>query len=66
MAELTIPWNNVTSLQNVRRLKQQKPNYQLLLSNLVSRGFNATYLEIGCLGHLTLEAIKTLKTEKAT
>ena len=34
MLELTVPWNNLTSIKNARARKQGKTNYQLLASDL--------------------------------
>ena len=61
--ELTVPWNSTSSLDNVRSRKENKPNYQLLTSDLSAQGYSALFLtiEIGCLGNHTNDAYTRLK-----
>ena len=61
--ELTVPWNNLTSIKNARARKQGKTNYQLLASDLSAQGYQVQLLtiEIGCLGHYTHEAYTALR-----
>ena len=63
MLELTVPWNNLTSIKNARARKQGKTNYQLLASNLSAQGYQVQLLtiEIGSLGHYTHEAYTALR-----
>ena len=63
MLELTVPWNNLTSIKNARARKQGKTNYQLLTSDLSAQGYQVQLLtiEIGCLGHYTHEACMALR-----
>ena len=63
MLELTVPWNNLTSIKNARARKQGKTNYQLLASDLSAQGYQVQVLtiEIGCLGHYTHEAYTALR-----
>ena len=63
MLELTVPWNNLASIKNVRARKQGKTNYQLLASDLSAHGYQVQLLtiEIGCLGHYTHEAYTALR-----
>ena len=53
LVELTIPFNSPESLINAKQRKEDKPNYQLALSDLDSRGFKSSLItvEIGSLGH---------------
>ena len=53
LVELTIPFNSPESLINAKQRKEDKPNYQLALSDLDSRGFRSSLItvEIGSLGH---------------
>jgi hypothetical protein len=61
--ELTVPWNSASSLDNARSRKENKPNYQLLTSDLSAQGYSALFLtiEIGCLGNHTNDAYTALK-----
>ena len=63
--ELTVPWNSASSLVNARSTKENKPNYQLLTSDLSAQalGYSALFLtnEIGCPGNHTNDAYTTLK-----
>ena len=63
MLELTVPWNNLTSIKNARAWKQGKVNYQLLASDLSAQGYQVQLLtiEISCLGHYTHEAYTALR-----
>ena len=63
MLELTVPWNDLTSIKNARARKQGKTNYQLLASDLSAQGYQVQLLtiEIGCLGHYTHEAYTALR-----
>ena len=40
LLELTVPWNSATSLASAKSRKQNKPSYQLLMSDLSHRGSN--------------------------
>ena len=44
--ELTVPWNNLSSIKNARARKQGKTNYQLLDSDLSALGYQVQLLTI--------------------
>ena len=62
--ELTVPWNSQSNIQKARSFKQNKDNYQLLVSDLSMLGYSVQLqtIEIGCLGHYTSEAYAALKS----
>ena len=53
LIELSIPYNSPESLSNARKRKMNKENYQVVPSELDSKGVKTslTTLEIGALGH---------------
>ena len=46
MIELTICSNSLNTMEEARRRKEGKENYQSLLSDLCMKGLNASYLHI--------------------
>ena len=62
IVELAAPWNSEDSLASAKRLKTTKDNYQLVLSDVVSRNIRAELItmEIGRLGHHTNDVFYTL------
>ena len=62
--ELTVPWNSQSNIQKARSFKQNKDNYQHLVSDLSMLGYSVQLqtIEIGCLGHYTSEAYAALKS----
>ena len=63
LIELTVPYNSPEALSNARLRKRNKENYQLVLSELDRKGFNASLitLEIGALGHSLPQTHSDLK-----
>ena len=53
LIELTVPYNSPEALSNAQLRKRNKENYQLILSELDRKGFQASLitLEISALGH---------------
>ena len=63
LIELTVPFNSPESMNNARTRKENKQNYQLVLSELDRKGVKAslTTLEIGALGHTLTQTLSDLK-----
>ena len=63
LIELIVPYNSPEALSNARLRKRNKENYQLILSELDRKGFNASLiiLEVGALGHSLPQTHSDLK-----
>ena len=61
--ELTIPYNSPVSLTNAHTRKSTKQSYQMVLSDLESKGYRSILvpIEIGALGHSLLSTHKLLR-----
>ena len=64
MLELTVPTNSPTGLNQARMRKQSKPEYNCVVTDLVSVGWQVNYntIKIDSLGHFaqdTLDAVIT-------
>ena len=46
IVELTVPWNNLSSIKNARAQKQGKVNYHLLASDPSDKGYHVQLLMI--------------------
>ena len=63
LMKLTVPYNSPETLRNAHQRKENKQNYQLLLSELDRKGFVAslTTLEVGALSHSLPQTHSNLK-----
>ena len=59
LLELTIPFDSPVSFNNAHWKKSEKRNYQILMSDLDTRGVKTflSTLEIGVLGHSLLQTL---------
>ena len=64
LIELTVPFNSPEALEYARRFKTNKENYQLLLSDLDSNGYQSELItiEIGALGHWLPRSLSAIRS----